>query len=349
MAIFDKFWETTRTFTPGLVLLLVLAEFVTAVADRVDIIHPLLFAIVTGFFIGNAGLVPKRCKAGLHTYGIWLTGGIILMGVSLSLHDLITGGLLLLGIVVGMVMVGIVFTEYVARRVFDLKQPLGSLLAAGSSICGVSAVVAVATSIKAKESHIAYVAGAVVLFDGITVILFPILGQLLGLSDIQYGVWVGVSMFSTGPVIAAGFIHSEPAGQWATLTKIMRNSLIGLVTVCYVLFYAAFSDDATHPSTAASLKRRIWWGVSKVWQNSPKFIAGFVFMIVLVSLGVFSQSQINTIETIYGWLFLISFIGLGSVIDLDRIRQTGLHPIIVIFFSLTFLSIISFVTVSILL
>jgi uncharacterized integral membrane protein (TIGR00698 family) len=342
-------WQTTLAVTPGIILLLIVASVVTLLTERISVIHPVLLAIITGFIIGNLGLVPPRYQTGIDTYRIWLAAAIILMGASFSVQDLLEGGVQLFGIVLGMVTIGLLFTEYISRRLFDVTEPLGSLLAAGSSICGVSAVVAVATSIRAKENYIAYAAGVVVLFDGITVILFPIIGRLLGLTDIQYGVWVGVSMFSTGPVIAAGFVHSELAGQWATLTKIMRNSLIGLVVVAYTVMYAASRGDTAHPDAPVSRQRRTQWVLEKLWQDSPKFIIGFVFMIVLASTGIFTTTQTQVIETVYGWLFLIAFVGLGFEIDLDRIRNTGIQPIIVIFLSLVLLSSIAFAIVSILL
>lgn len=75
-----------------------------------------------------------------------------------------------------------------SRNLFDSPEKVGSLLAAGSSICGVSAVVAVAGAIKANEDQIAYAAATVLLFDALTIFVYPILGQALGLSDVAFGI-----------------------------------------------------------------------------------------------------------------------------------------------------------------
>jgi len=75
-------------------------------------------------------------------------------------------------------------------------------------------------------SAITFAAATVLLFDAVTLVAFPIAGEWLGLTGRQFGVWAGVSMFSTGPVAAAGFAHSTEAGQWATVTKLARNSLL---------------------------------------------------------------------------------------------------------------------------
>jgi len=161
----------------------------------------------------------------------------------------------------------------------------------------------------------------VLLFDAVTLVVYPIAGQLLDLSDIVFGIWAGVSMFSTGPVVAVGFAHSEAAGQWATLTKLSRNALIGIVVLGYAAVYLRTTSDRR-------LSPRL------LWAEFPTFVLGFFALAVIGSLGVFSSTHRAVIDTTYNWLFLAAFVGLGAEIELHELRAAGIRPIIVVFVSL---------------
>ncbi len=281
----------------------------------------LLVAIVLGFALANTVGVSQRLQPGIETHKLWLATGIVLMGASLTLETVVEVGGVVLLIVVLVTGATIIVVELLSRNVFDLSDQLGSLLAAGAGICGVSAVVAVAGTVQARENQIAYAAATVLLFDAITIVVYPIVGDLLGLSGIVFGVWAGVSMFSTGPVVAVGFAHSEVAGQWATMTKLARNALIGVVVVAYAAYYARKRGGET-PS------------IRTVWEEFPKFVLGFLALVVLASTGVLSTTHLNSIEHAYNWLFLLAFVGLGTEIRIAQLRRTGTTPAIVILLAL---------------
>lgn len=160
------------------------------------------------------------------------------MGALVSVEAIVAGGPTILTLVVGVMVGTTVFVELVARNIFGLRERLGSLLAAGPGICGISAVVAVARSIDADEESIAYAAGTVSLFDAVILVAYPAIGTLLSVPDRVFGVWAGLSTFSTGPIVAAGFAYSETAGQWATITELARNAPIEAV-VLSCLFIAS--------------------------------------------------------------------------------------------------------------
>jgi len=279
---------------------------------------PLLIAVVIGVFLNNVVGIPQWLEPGIRTHGIWLGAGIVLMGASVSIRALLESGPVVLALVMTVVVVTMVLLETAARNVFGVRERLSSLLAAGTGICGVSAIVAVAGSINADEGTIAYAAGTVLLFDAVTLAVYPAVGTALAIPSQVFGVWAGVSMFSTGPVIAAGFAHSEVAGQWATVTKLARNALIGLVVFAYASYYAR---RGTEKST----------GVATLWEEFPKFVIGFLVLAVAASSGFLSTGQITTLENIYNWLFLIAFVGLGTELQHSVFADTGIRPIAVVF------------------
>jgi uncharacterized integral membrane protein (TIGR00698 family) len=213
--------------------------------------------------------------------------------------------------------------ELLSRSVLGIDRPLRSLLAAGASICGVSAVASVAASVDAGENDVAYAAGTILLFDAVTILAFPWLGHVLGLSDRVFGVWAGLSMFSTGPVVAAGMAYSPVAGQWATLTKLARNALLGVVIVAYSLAHARASRDG--PSgQSRDAGQRAW----TVLCSLPVFLLGFLVVSGLASGGVFGGETVRSIEHARSWLFTVAFVGLGTELDAEAVRGVGLRPIV---------------------
>ncbi|WP_049927037.1 YeiH family protein [Halopiger goleimassiliensis] len=309
-----------RRLLPGLVALSIGALLTRGVADAVGV-NSLLLAIALGVVATNVVGIPERLEPGIATHKLWLGAGIVLMGGSISLETVLSVGGRVLLVVVGVTATTLLVVELLARNVFALADRMGSLLAAGASICGVSAVVAVAGSIRAREDQIAYAAGTVLLFDALTIVVYPIVGDLLDLSGTIFGTWAGVSMFSTGPVVAVGFAHSEVAGQWATMTKLSRNALIGVVVLVYASYYAR-SAGGGRPS------------LRTLWDEFPKFVLGFLALALVASAGVLSPAQQIAIENAYNWLFVLAFVGLGTEIRLENLRAAGITPAVVVLLAL---------------
>jgi len=298
-------------------------------ASRLPAVDELLLAIILGVALTNTVGIPDRYDRGVGTHKVWLGAGIVLMGASLTPETILRSGVLLVLIVVGVACFTLLFVEVLSRFPFDVAERLASLLAAGASICGVSAVVAVGGSIDAREEQLAYAAATVLLFDAVTLVVYPILGEIFDISARVFGIWAGVSMFSTGPVVAVGFAHSDVAGQWATVTKLTRNALIGVVAVGYAVYYARRRLDAGGGNVRAR----------ELWDRFPKFVAGFVLLAVVSAAGFLSSGQVQSIENAYEWLFLLAFVGLGTELELQKLRCAGLRPVLVVF--------VAFVTTSV--
>lgn len=281
-------------------------------------INELLLAIAIGVVITNTVGIPEILTNGIKTHNIWLAAGIVLLGASLTLDTILETGTTVLFLLVLVVSVTLVTVEVIARYFAGLSEQFSSLLAAGTSICGVSAVVAVGGAVRARETQIAYAAGVVLLMDAITLVVYPLLGNLFDLSGQVFGVWAGVSMLSTGPAVAVGFAHSETAGQWATMSKLARNALIGGIALAYASYYAR---RGTESSTSLRL----------LWSNFPKFVIGFLLLAVLASVGVFTDAQQTSISNAVNWLFLLAFVGLGTEIRIRNLRQIGFTPVFVVF------------------
>lgn len=296
-------------------------------------LSPLVVTIVLGAAFANVVGLPEWAAPGVAVHALLLEVGIVLLGAGLSVEALITAGPVLALLVVGVVAFGIVSVEALAR-VSGLDRRTGSLLAAGSSICGVSAIVATASATDGTDSQVAYAAGTILLFDAVTLAVFPPVGYALGLPSRHFGIWIGLSMFSTGPVTAAGFSFSQAAGEWATLTKLARNSLIGLLAVAYSLRY--LPKDGPRNSTS-SLRR--------IWGRFPKFLIGFLALVALANTGVLSTEVKSALDAVSDGLFLFAFAGLGLDVRLSEMRDAGVVPVGIVGTHLVLVSALAYVVV----
>ena len=301
--------DAARPYAPGLALLVAGALLSRLVAGAVDGLQPLVVAVALGALVGNTVGTPDAAEPGVGVDKLFLETGIVLLGAAVVVEEFLAAGPTVLGLVVVAVGGGLLLAELIARVLFRLDGTTPSLLAAGASVCGVSAVVAIGRVLDARGSAITFAAATVLLFDAVTLVAFPLAGEWLGLTGRQFGVWAGVSMFSTGPVAAAGFAHSPEAGQWATVTKLARNSLLGGVAVAYSLAYTARS--ATEP------------GVRRLWAEFPKFLLGFLAVAAIANSGLLSPAALESIGRVSDALFTLAFVGLGLSIRVREMRDVG--------------------------
>ena len=317
---------------PGILLICLLAGL-AVLAGRFLPLDSLVIAVAVGVLVGNVIGTPAWAESGVSTHKLFLETGIVLLGAQLSLGEVAAGGPRVLVLVVATVAVSICVVELLGRHVFDLRRRATALLAAGASICGVSAAVAVAGAVDADAEDIATVTATVLLFDAVTLVAFPAAGVALGLAPKEFGIWAGLSMFSTGPVTAAGFAYDPVAGQWATLTKLTRNALIGVVAVGYSLAFV--SREAT--------------SIRAVWTRFPKFLIGFAAVSAIATAGLLSPAAQASLDTLSTALFAVAFVGLGLDVRLDRMRETGVTPILVVAASLSVVATLAYVAVTTLL
>jgi uncharacterized integral membrane protein (TIGR00698 family) len=280
-------------------------------------IEYVLWAIVIGLIIANTVGVPKIFRAGVATYEFWLKLGIVLLGVRFLLGDVLKlGGISLVAVALELT-ISIVLMTWLGNA-FRLTPKLTSLLAIGSSICGVSAIIAAKGAINAKDEEASYAIAAILALGAIGLFAFPVIGQLLGMSDHAYGLWAGLAIDNTAEATAAGNLWSEQAGKIAVLAKTTRNATIGFVVLGYAIYWATRGEAQTIENKGAFL-----------WQKFPKFVLGFLIVSLLATLGVFTKEQSADIANLSRWAFLLTFAGVGLSTDFGEMRKQGLYPFVV--------------------
>jgi uncharacterized integral membrane protein (TIGR00698 family) len=195
-------------------------------------IEYVLWAIVLGLIIANTVGIPRIFAAGVATYEFWLKAGIVLLGSRFLLGDVLhLGGISLLLVAVAITL-SLTFM-HILGRAFKLKPKLTSLLAIGSAICGVSAIIAAKPAIDADDEDASYAIAAILALGAISLFTFPLIGHSLHLGDKAYGLWAGLAVDNTAEATAAGALYSDAAGKIAVLAKTTRNALIGFIVLAY--------------------------------------------------------------------------------------------------------------------
>jgi uncharacterized integral membrane protein (TIGR00698 family) len=280
------------------------------------VLWAIIFGLVVGNVLGALGLL-RVFTPGIDTYEFFLKVGIALLGSRFLLGDVVKMGGLSLGLVViefaiaGVLMVAL-------GRAFKLGPKLTALLAVGSAVCGVSAIIATQGAIDADDEDTSYAIGAILALGAIGLFTFPAIGHALHMGDHPFGLWVGLAIDNTAEVTAAGSMYSDEAGKWAVLAKTARNATIGFVVLGVAIYFAARAGKKLEGSRA-----------SLVWSKFPKFVLGFLLVSALASAHVFTRPQLTSLANLSRWAFLLTFAGVGLKTNFVELRKQGLRPLVV--------------------
>ncbi len=240
-------------------------------------------AIVLGLIIRNVLPLPAMFMSGIQfSVGRLLRAGIICIGIKLSLFDVVRLGGWGVPVVVAAIVSGVAFVTWFNRRL-KLPDRLGTLIAAGTGICGVTAIVAIAPVINADEDEVAYAVANITLFGLIGMLCYPYIAPLLLVTSEQIGLFLGTAIHDTSQVVGSALAYraltgDEVAFQTAVITKLTRNLFLAVVV----------------PLSAAVYFRRSHEGGSKrvdVRRLLPAFVLGFVLMALLRTAGDASASS----------------------------------------------------------
>jgi uncharacterized integral membrane protein (TIGR00698 family) len=277
-------------------------------------IEYVLWAILLGLVISNTVGIPEIFRSGVATYEFWLKAGIVLLGSRFLLGDILKlGGVSL--VLVAIEITGAIVFMTLLGRAFHLKPKLTSLLAVGSAVCGVSAIIAAQGAIEADEEDSSFSIAAILALGALALFTFPLIGHALHLGDRAYGVWAGLAVDNTAEATAAGALYSDAAGKLAVLVKSTRNAMIGFVVLAYAIYWAAQGKTKTVANKAAFL-----------WQKFPKFVLGFLLISVLATYQFFDKAQVGALANLSRWAFLLTFAGVGLRTNFREMRKQGLRP-----------------------
>lgn len=360
--------EQIHTLLPGLALVTALAWFSLWLSEFLgeDVlgfektpISAVMVAIVLGILLRTLIPLPAYAKPGL-SFSVKkiLRLGIILLGIRLTLFDVFRLGLFGVPIVIVCILGALLITSLINKWV-GLPRRLGTLIATGTAICGVSAIVATAPAIDAEEEESAYAVGVVTIFGLLATLLYPYLVYQIFQGDaLKAGLFLGTSVHDTSQVVGSARVYADVYAQSlaldaATITKLVRNVFMALV-IPLMAFLHNRSQEGRSQGSADVRMRKLF----------PLFVLGFLAVAVLRTIGdaglqaggsafgILSETSWTTLVSVTrtwaGRFLVIALAGVGLSTDIRNFKALGLKPFFVGLAAALSVSIVSYLAITLL-
>lgn len=306
---------------PGILLTLGvagLAWFLDSVSSLAFLSGSVL-ALFIGMFINRFRSEEDPFRAGVSfTTKRVLKAAIILLGASLDVNTILEVGRLSLGVMVFTLFTAFVIGYFVGRAL-GLDWKLAALINSGTGVCGGSAIAAVGPVIQASFPQIAYAMSVTFIFDMVMIILVPIFGRLMNMSDLAFGLWTGTAVNDTSSVVAAGYAFSEAAGDFAVTVKLTRT----LSIIPIVIIFSLISYYQKRKAQGEGQKLRM-----QIKDIFPFFILGFLLLSVLRSIGWIDPATGQVLKDISKFLMVMALAGVGLSTRLSDIGKAGRNAFI---------------------
>jgi uncharacterized integral membrane protein (TIGR00698 family) len=321
-------WKTQGiSVLPGLLLTTLIAAIALGL-DRLSNLHtlnPLLIAVLLGMGWRQWGVVPAAYRPGIKfAMKRVLRLAVILLGLRLSVTEVLAVGPWGLGLVT----IGTISTFYLTcwlGRWLGVNPRLAQLIAAGTSICGASAVVATNPVIEGSEEDMTYAIATITGFGTLAMLTYPLVGSLLQLSPSAFGIWCGASVHEVAQVIATAFQNGDLSGEVATVTKLSRVLLI-------VPIILSLGWQTQRPSQAQQPSRPL---------PIPWFVLFFCVLVGVNSVGLVAAPIKAVVINGNQVLLCMSLVAMGLETNLAHLSQLGLRPIYLAGLSWLFLAVVS--------
>jgi uncharacterized integral membrane protein (TIGR00698 family) len=303
-------------------------------------ISGIFVAILLGILIRNVFGLPDIFKIGIgFAVKYALRAGIILLGLRLSLTEALKLGAWGLPLIVACISAGLFVTLFFTKK-FNQSNRLGTLIATGTGICGVTAIMATAPVIQAKENEISYAVANITIFGLIGMLFYPYLAHFFFAEEpIKAGLFLGTAIHDTAQVTGAALIYgqvydSAAVVDVATITKLTRNVFI-IAVVPFISFLFFRSNAKNGQGNAGKLPK--WYKLF------PVFILGFLFLSLLRTIGDATLSSKGSAFGLFGpaaWESFYSFwssfgstymlglamAGVGLATNLKIFKGLGIKP-----------------------
>jgi uncharacterized integral membrane protein (TIGR00698 family) len=305
-------------------------------------LEALVFAILLGVAIRTAWTPSDVWHEGIaFSAKILLEVAVVLLGASVSVRAVLAiGPALLIGIAV--VVAIAIATSYGISRALGLPQRMAILVACGNSICGNSAIAAVAPVIGADGEDVASSIAFTAVLGVVVVLVLPLLVPLLSMSLTQYGVMAGLTVYAVPQVLAATLPIGALSNQVGTVVKLVRVLMLGPVVLAMSLLASKLRDETDEPAPEITAGQRPAKGRLAIHQLVPWFIVGFLIVAALRTMGVIPHPVLEPTAILANLLTTVSMAALGLGVDIRVVARAGLKVTTAVTGSLVVLGVISF-------
>ena len=270
------------------------------------------WALLIGLFIANTIGTPQWMKSAIRSE-LYIKTGLVFLGAEILFGNILNLGLPGLFVAWFVTPVVLIFMYQFGTRILKIgSRSLVIVIAAATSVCGVSAAIAVAAAARAKKEELTLAVGMSLIFTVVMMVTMPALVRALGMDPVVGAAWIGGTVDATGAVVAAGALLGEQAEQIAAVVKMVQNMLIGVVAFLVAVFWVTRIErdgDDTRDQKPDAME---------IWRRFPKFILGFIAASVIFSflltpsLGDTRVAEILDVTSDFrGWFFCLAFVSIG--------------------------------------
>lgn len=306
----------------GLLYCLIIAIFAWFLGKQFPVIGGPVIAIILGMILG---IFPRKDSL---TIGINFTSkkmlqyAIILLGFGMNLFEIFEVGSQSLLIIISTIGTALI-VAYFLSKAMNIEKNISILVGVGSSICGGSAIAATAPVIEAEDEQIAQSISVIFLFNVIAAIIFPTLGNLLGFTDIGFGMWAGTAINDTSSVVAAGQTWSIAHGNdvalnYATIIKLTRTLAIIPITLALAV-YNSKKKQANSEITDNN------FSLAKIF---PWFIVFFLLASIINTFLGLPETTAKALSTLGKFFITLAMVAIGLKTDIVKLIKTGGKPIL---------------------
>jgi uncharacterized integral membrane protein (TIGR00698 family) len=317
---------------PGLALTAAIAAaaFALRLIPGVAMLSPMIIAIVIGMTVRNLFGTPAAAASGI-TFSLRrvLRFAIILLGLQLTAAQVAAVGATGIAVIAVTLVATFLFTKWVGRLI-GVDRRLAELIAAGTSICGASAVIATNTVTAAPDEDVAYAVACVTVFGSVAMFVYPMLPGVLQLSHHAFGLWAGSSIHEIAQVVAAAYQDGTQAGDFATIAKLSRVMMLAPLVVALGLMARRRGGAGRGGGKPVPL---------------PWFVLGFMALVGVNSVVSVPADLKATVAVATTFLLSLALAAMGLETDVSKLRMKGLRPLLLGLAAFLFVSIFSLILV----
>ncbi|WP_420365142.1 putative sulfate exporter family transporter [Curtobacterium sp. L3-7] len=323
--------ETARRLAPGLALATGIAVVATVIGRFLPVVGAPVSGVVLGAVIGMVRRPADSLKPGITTASKFvLQLAVVLLGAQLSLAEVARVGVESLPVMLGTLVVCLL-AAWGVGRLLGVVGNLRTLIGVGTGICGASAIAAVTPVIGAVSVEVAYAVSTIFLFNVAAVIIFPIVGHALGMSQHAFGLFAGTAVNDTSSVVAAASTYGTQAANFAVVVKLVRTLMI-IPIVLGLAWLVGRREQAAARLAAADdgvpAADRPPWTLRRIVKLVPWFLIGFVIAAAVNSTGVLPGPVHPAISAIAAFLITVALSAIGLSTDVAGFRRAGFRPLV---------------------
>ena len=317
--------RSARAVVPGLALALAVAAAATLIGQHVPLIGSAVPGAVIGAVIALALKPGARLAPGVTFASTFLLQcSVVLLGTQLSIAEAARVGLSSLPVMLGTLAVCL-GAAWLYGRLLGIPRDLRTLIGVGTGICGGSAIAAVSPVIEAASTDVAYAISTIFLFNIAAVLVFPLIGHAIGMSQQSFGLFAGTAVNDTSSVVATAATYGPAAANHAIVVKLVRTLMI--IPISLVLASAtARRKRPAAADTAPSASARI--SPLRAIRLVPWFLIGFVVAAGLNSGGVIPAASHGPLQHVSVFLVAVALSAIGLSTNVSALRKAGPRPLL---------------------